>query len=161
MKTKNRMVLVNISAQRLSIIENDRTIKQYPVSTSKYGVGNRQGSNKTPLGLHRIKSKIGRNARLGEIFRAGRRTKKIAMLNQRGERQDLITTRILKLQGLEKGINQGKGIDSLKRCIYIHGTAQEYLIGRPASHGCIRMNNKDIIELFDFVPRGILVRIIK
>ena len=72
---------------------------------------------------------------------------------------DLITTRILRLEGLEPGINKGKGIDSFKRCIYIHGTPEEWLIGRPASHGCIRMKNGDVIGLFDLVKRDTLVKI--
>lgn len=72
---------------------------------------------------------------------------------------DLITTRILRLRGLEKGINKGEGVDSHKRYIYIHGTPQEWLIGKPASHGCIRMLNKDVIRLFNIVPSGTVVSI--
>lgn len=147
-----------ISKQRLFIMDKARLLSSYPISTSKYGVGNRAGSNKTPLGLHQIVSKIGRNASLGAVFKHRRNTGKIAKCCMKG---DLITTRILRLAGLEKGINKGRGIDSFQRCIYIHGTPEEDLIGRPASHGCIRMKNRDIIILFDLVKRNTLVRISK
>jgi len=110
------------------------------------------------LGIHNIISKIGKNAKIREIFISGRRTGEIAKKDKKC-RRDLITTRILRLQGLERGINKGRGIDSYKRCIYIHGTAEEHLIGKPASHGCIRMKNKDIVELFNLVKRGTLVHI--
>ena len=153
-------IVISVQKQKLYLIKDAKVVKVYPVSTSIFGVGNREGSNKTPLGLHRIVSKIGRNARPGEIFRARRRTGKIAR-RARKSREDLITSRILRLEGLEKGVNRGRGIDSFKRCIYIHGTPQEYLIGKPASHGCIRMKNSDIVELFKQVPRGTLVLIKK
>jgi lipoprotein-anchoring transpeptidase ErfK/SrfK len=155
---KKYPVEIKISEQRLCLYSANKIIKSYPVSTSKYGVENRLGSNKTPLGLHQIVSKIGRNAPLGAIFERRRNTGKIAKARNRG---DLITTRILRLAGLEKGINKGKGVDSFQRCIYIHGTPEEKLIGRPASHGCIRMKNRDIIELFDLVKRSTLVKIAK
>jgi lipoprotein-anchoring transpeptidase ErfK/SrfK len=154
------IILVNISKQKLYLVKDAKVVKVYPVSTSKFGIGNKEGSNKTPLGLHRIVSKIGRNANRGEIFTARRRTGKIAR-RVRKVKEDLITTRILRLEGLEKRVNKGKGIDSFKRCIYIHGTPQEHLIGRPASHGCIRMKNKDIMQLFTLVPRHALVVIQK
>lgn len=148
-----------ISKQQLFLEDKGKIFKTYPVSTSKYGVGNKVGSKKTPLGLHRIVSKIGRNAALGAIFKRRRNTGKIAR-NYRGA-EDLITTRILRLAGLEAGINKGRGIDSFQRCIYIHGTPKESLIGKPASHGCIRMKNRDIIELFGMVKKGDLVNITK
>jgi hypothetical protein len=150
-------VEINISRQRLYLYSDNRIIKSYLVSTSKYGVGNRFGSNKTPVGLHQIVSKIGRNAGAGTIFKRRRNTGKTAKSCRGGG--DFITTRILRLAGLEKGVNKGKGIDSYHRCIYIHGTPEEKLIGKPASHGCIRMKNSDIIELFDLVKRGSLVGI--
>lgn len=150
---------VIISKQKVILFKDDRIVKYYPVSTSKYGIGNKVGSNKTPLGLHRIASKIGRNARFGAIFKRRRNTGKIVRINKGSG--DLITTRILRLEGLQRGINTGKDIDSFRRCIYIHGTPEEKLIGKPASHGCIRMRNSDIIELFDSIERGIFVRIKK
>lgn len=153
-------IVVSISKQKLYFLKGEKIIQRYPVSTSKYGTGNKEGSNKTPLGVHCISNKIGKNAEIGSIFKSCRNTRKIAEVDIDSER-DLITTRILKLRGLEKGINKGKGIDSYERCIYIHGTAEEHLIGRPASHGCIRMRNRDIIELFALVPGGTLVKIVR
>lgn len=150
---------VIISKQKLILSKDDKIVKYYPVSTSKYGIGNKIGSNKTPLGLHRIASKIGRNACFGAIFKRRRNTGKIARVNKGSG--DLITTRILRLEGLQRGINKGKGIDSFQRCIYIHGTPEEKLIGKPTSHGCIRMKNSDIIKLFSLVKRGTLVEIRK
>jgi lipoprotein-anchoring transpeptidase ErfK/SrfK len=151
------IIQIEISKQKLYLIRGNKPIKIYPVSTSKYGIGSIHGSSKTPLGLHRIASKVGRNARLGTIFKRRRNTGKIARINKDGG--DLITTRILRLEGLQKGINKGKGVDSFKRCIYIHGTPEEKLIGKPASHGCIRMKNRDMIELFDLVKKGMRVKI--
>ncbi|MFH1397757.1 MAG: L,D-transpeptidase [Candidatus Omnitrophota bacterium] len=148
---KQYAVEIKISEQRLYLYAANKIIKSFPVSTSKYGIGNKSGSNKTPLGLHWIISKIGRNACLGAIFKRRINTRKIASVRGGG---DLITTRILRLAGIEKGVNKGKGIDSFARCIYIHGTPDEDLIGKPASHGCIRLKNRDIIELFDLVKRG-------
>ena len=155
----NHTIVVSISKQRLYFCKNKKRIRKYSISTSRFGVGNKYGSNKTPLGVHEIANKIGRNAEIGEIIKSRRRTGKI--VKRKDIQGDVITTRILWLKGLEKGINKGRGIDSYKRCIYLHGTAQEHLIGRPASHGCIRMRNKDIVELFNLVKRGTLVDIQK
>lgn len=150
---------IKISSQILYVCLGDKVEKRYEISTSKYGVGNKAGSNKTPLGLHRIVSKIGRNARIGTIFKRRRNTGKIIRFNNYSG--DLITTRILRLEGLERGVNKGKGIDSFRRCVYIHGTPEEKLIGKPASHGCIRMKNRDIINLFEIIKRGARVLISK
>lgn len=152
-------IKVKISEQKLYLASGNKLIKDYSISTSKYGIGNKIGSNKTPLGLHRIASKIGRKARFGAIFKRRRNTGKIARINK--GTGDFITTRILRLKGLQRGINKGKDIDSFRRCIYIHGTPEEKLIGKPASHGCIRMNNSDIIKLCSLVKRGMLVEIRK
>lgn len=151
-------IIISIADQKLYLYEKGKLIKTYRVSTSKYGIGNKNNSFKTPLGRHMICSKIGRKARLGSIFRNRRNTKKIAKIGSDFDK-DLITSRILRLQGLEPGENKGKGIDTCYRCIYIHGTAEEHLIGKPASHGCIRMKNRDIIELFNLIPRGTRVLI--
>lgn len=161
-------IIVDISEQKLflyqsckrlasQLVENN-FIVSYPISTSKYGIGNQAGSNKTPLGLHRIEDKIGANAPFGTIFKARQNTGKIAQLNQT-DAGDLITTRIMWLKGLEPNKNQGVGIDSYQRYIYIHGTVEENKIGQLASHGCIRMNNRDVIELFEQVKEGTLVDI--
>jgi hypothetical protein len=151
------IVKIFVKRQTLCLLDNHSIVKQWAISTSKYGIGNKFGSYKTPLGKHRIASKLGRSACFGAIFKKRRNTGKIAMIGK--NRGDLITTRILRLEGLQKGINKGKDIDSFKRCIYIHGTPEETLIGKPASHGCIRMKNHDIIQLFDLVKKGMLVEI--
>ncbi|KPK73434.1 hypothetical protein AMJ87_01620 [candidate division WOR_3 bacterium SM23_60] len=151
-------IIVSVGKQELYLVRDAKVVHEYPVSTSKFGTGNKEGSNKTPLGLHRIVSKIGKNAKRGEIFKARRRIGKIAHSAGKAK-EDLITTRILRLQGLERGVNKGTGIDSFARHIYIHGTPQEHLVGKPASHGCIRMKNSDIKALFEQVPRGTFVLI--
>lgn len=152
-------IVVRVSKQRLYLYDGNIFVKEYAVSTSKYGVGSKEGSNKTPLGLHTIVSKIGSNAAQGEIIASRKRTKKIMQRASGNKEDDIITTRILRLEGLEKGVNRGQGIDSYDRCIYIHGTSQEHRIGTPASHGCIRMKNHDIMELFAMVRRGTHVAI--
>ena len=152
------MLLVLVRKQMMYVITKGEIVRQYSVSTSRFGVGNKSGSNKTPLGWHRIKQKIGGNAKKGEIFKNRRR---VGIIAKTGKTQsDLITSRILRLEGLEPGLNQGKDIDTLHRDIYIHGTAEEHLIGKPASHGCIRMKNRDIIELFNMVNTKTFVWII-
>jgi len=146
-------ITVNVAAQTLSLMDDDTLLGEYPVSTSAYGIGNRDGSFKTPLGHHRICEKIGDAMPADEVFIARRPQGQLAELKQSDEPlpEDIITARILRLQGQEPGINQGEGIDSYQRYIYIHGTADEQRISQPVSHGCVRMLNKDIIELFDKV----------
>jgi len=148
---------VNIAQQRMYLMDGGKTIKTYRISTSKYGIGNKMDSDRTPLGRHKIVSKIGRNAPVSTIFKNRRNTGRIA---RAGDKGDHITTRILRLRGLEPGKNQGRGIDTYERCIYIHGTPHERDIGTPASHGCIRMRNDDIADLFERVPRGTMVNIV-
>lgn len=150
---KQVSVKVVISEQKMYLYENDAVIKIYPVSTSKYGIGNREGSLKTPLGRHIIVEKIGRDLPINAILKDRKNTGKIAVIktNSEGHAEDVITSRIMWLKGLEPGINKGRNVDSYKRFIYIHGTASEGLIGRPASNGCIRMKNEDVIDLFNQV----------
>ena len=152
-------ITVNVTQQRLYLMDNLRILKKYCISTSKFGIGNKKNSYQTPLGRHLIVSKIGRNARINTIFKNRRNTGKRARINS--GRGDHITTRILRLKGLESGKNSGRGIDTFKRCIYIHGTPHERKMGTPASHGCIRMRNADIIDLFKRVPRGTPVNIVE
>lgn len=158
-----KIVIVKISEQKLFFLENERVSKVYPISSSKFGIGNKFGSYKTPPGLHKISNKIGRNVLIGTIFVKRRNTGKVSRIRKKmvNQQRDLITTRILRLEGVQQGINKGKGIDSFRRCIYIHGTPEEWLIGKPASHGCIRMKNSDVIELFNLVKRNTLVNIMK
>jgi len=156
-------IVVDISEQKLYLYEGhqataDNLVESYPVSTSKYGIGSRAGSSKTPLGRHSIKEKIGAGAPEGMIFKARRRTGRLAEINAKGV-GDLVTSRIMWLKGLEPGKNSGRRVDSYKRYIYIHGTAEEYKIGEVASHGCVRMYNRDVIDLFDRVKEGTKVYI--
>ncbi|PIE32716.1 hypothetical protein CSA56_14405 [candidate division KSB3 bacterium] len=156
-------IVVSLTEQRLLLVKNNEVIKSYPISGSVYGPGNRAGSNKTPLGAHRISEKFGDGAEIGTVFRARKKIDEVVKIytDDTDLEEDLVTTRIMWLDGLEPGINKGKGIDSHSRYIYIHGTQEEGLIGRPASHGCIRMTNHEVIELFDQVPLGTLVEILE
>ncbi len=157
------LLVVDISDQTLSWFEDGRLQRRYPVSTSKYGIGSRAGSNRTPLGMHYVRRKIGAGAPAGTIFRGRVDTGKVARIEHRpvATGDDFVTSRILWLKGLDAGRNRGDGVDSYARYIYIHGTHEEGLIGQPASHGCIRMRNADVIELFDRVPERTLVWIQK
>ncbi len=147
-------LIVNIGKQALYCMNSQNNIvKEYPVSTSSFGIGNQNGSYKTPLGEHSIAQKIGVGCPAYEVFVGRQPLGVLETLIAQGQSlpEDIITSRILRLQGLEPGINQGEGIDSFERYIYIHGTPEEDKIGQPASHGCIRMLNADVIELFDNV----------
>lgn len=161
---KDPLIVVSASEQRLFFIKDDQVAKAYTISTAEAGLGNRMHSNKTPLGVHRVAQKIGAGAKPGTIFKARANTRRIArILNEPGTRSnaDNVTSRILWLSGMEKGINKGGKVDSQARYIYIHGTDEEGRLGTPASHGCIRMANNAVIELFEEVPVGTLVTIIK
>ena len=159
--SQNNDIIVDISEQRLYLYNNDNLVQSFPVSTSKYGEGQTENSFKTPMGLHEIKKKIGDKAPINTIFTARENTNKKAeiQINSNDTEDDFVTSRILWLDGLENGINKGFGVDSYSRYIYIHGTHEEGLIGQKASHGCIRMFNNDVIELFDMVPEGTKVLI--
>jgi hypothetical protein len=160
---KNDVCLIaSINNQRLYILQNDRVKNEYPISTSSLGVGSEAGSNRTPLGVHQVAQKFGDGAVIGAIFKARQNTGELARIysDSTNVDEDLVTTRILWLKGLEPGLNQGPSIDSYRRYIYIHGTNEEGLIGQPASHGCIRMKNKDVVELYNLTPRGALVYLI-
>ena len=147
---------IDISQQRLYLKKNDDLIKSYPISSSKYGEGSTENSNMTPLGLHVIKEKIGTDVPINTLFISRINTKRTVNIeNSRNKtKDDHITSRILWLDGLEEGKNKGKGVDSYSRYIYIHGTHEEGLIGEKASHGCIRMLNNDVIDLYDYVNIG-------
>ena len=147
---------IDISQQRLYLKQNDDLIKSYPISSSKYGEGATENSNMTPLGLHVIKEKIGTDVPINTLFISRINTKRTVNIeNSRNKtKDDHITSRILWLDGLEEGKNKGKGVDSYSRYIYIHGTHEEGLIGEKASHGCIRMLNNDVIDLYNYVNIG-------
>jgi hypothetical protein len=152
---------VDIATQTLTLLEGDRVLASYPVSTGLNGVGEQQESGCTPRGLHRVRIRIGASCPEGTVFRARRST---------GERydpelaaaypdRDWILTRILWLTGCEPGRNRGGCVDTLRRFIYIHGCPDTEPMGEPRSHGCIRMRNQDLIELFDAVSAGTPVEI--
>jgi lipoprotein-anchoring transpeptidase ErfK/SrfK len=154
---QKQFIFVDTAAQQLYLIENEIIVRSYAISTARLGIGNREGSCQTPSGIHRIVEKIGAGAPPGRIFKDRCDT---GIDWQPGLTEDnLILTRILRLEGLEDGVNRGPGIDSYSRYIYIHGTNQESLIGTPFSHGCVCLRNMDIIELFDAVNEGIIVLI--
>jgi lipoprotein-anchoring transpeptidase ErfK/SrfK len=150
-------IKINVSKQLLSLFdESGELLRQYPVSTSKYGTGNQNGSEKTPLGLHRIKDKLGGAMPVNEVF-IGRVPH--GNLDECRERaldlpDDVIMSRIMWLEGMEPGRNKGGYVDTYQRYIYIHGTNHEDSIGTPASIGCIRMRNQDVVDLFRLVQVG-------
>ena len=152
---------VDISEQRLYLIENNLIKASYPISTSKYGEGSIENSFKTPLGKHSIKEMIGEEAKINTIFTSRINTKRSATIIDQFEDtdNDYVTSRIMWLDGEEDGLNKGGDVDSFRRYIYIHGTHEEGLIGTKASHGCIRMFNYDVIELFNLVNIGTKVLI--
>jgi len=156
------IIFVSIEKQRLYHINDNKIICEYIISSSAYGTGNQSGSNKTPLGLHKVKHKYGNNTPINGRMIARVYTGDIATVykDNTKSKTDDVTTRILWLEGLEQGINKGKGIDSFKRYIYIHGTSEEGRLGTPASHGCIRMRNKEVINLYNKVAIGTLVLIL-
>ena len=142
-------------AQTMTVFDKKGTInKTFKVSTAKKGIGNKVGSEKTPLGWHVIEERIGGDQPTGRSFVNRKPQKEILKPDQwrNPDSGDYILTRILWLRGLERGLNAGDpSISSHARGIYIHGTNQEYLLGQPASHGCIRLSNRDTLELFDLV----------
>ncbi|MDA7542138.1 L,D-transpeptidase [Gammaproteobacteria bacterium] len=157
----NLTIEIDISKQRLFLLDNMEIVRSYPISSSKYGEGSTQNSFKTPLGNHVIKEMIGNNAIKNTIFTSRINTKRQAEIihDEAKSDNDYVTTRIMWLDGQEEGKNKGKGVDSYERYIYIHGTHEEGLIGQKASHGCIRMFNSDVIELFNDVKKGTKVYI--
>jgi hypothetical protein len=152
------LLTVNISQQTVSLFENGAFVKKYPCSTSRFGIGESVDSNCTPLGLHRIAEKIGDGEPAGTIFKS---REVVGNVSELGVKAGGITTRIMWLEGLEPGFNQGGDVDTHDRYIYIHGTGDQESIGRPASHGCIHLADADLIPLFDRLPSGTLVWISK
>ena len=150
---------VSIAAQNLMFVDNGTVIKKYPVSTAKNGTGEKRGSGCTPLGWHRIRAKIGAGLPLNSVFVARRPTGEVydEELGRRFPQRDWILSRILWLGGLESGKNRYGDVDTFWRYIYIHGTPDEHLIGLPVSHGCIRMKNNHLMDLFGRVNAGMKV----
>jgi hypothetical protein len=148
------ILTVSIAEQAVSLFEQNQFVKKIPCSTSRFGIGQAEGSNRTPLGLHRIAEKIGAGEPAGTVFKS----RQIIGHTSQPELADAkITTRILWLEGLEPGFNRGGNVDSHSRYIYIHGTADQKSIGRPTSQGCIHLADADLMPLFDLLPSGTLV----
>jgi hypothetical protein len=164
-RVSKRYIEVDLRVQQLYLWEpfpdGDMLIRQYPVSTATNGPGEQNGSYCTPRGRHRIAEKIGAGAPMCSAFKSRQPTGEIwtPELDAEFPGRDWILTRILWLDGLEPGRNKGGTVDTHARYIYIHGTNEEHKIGTPASHGCIRMKNADVAELFGLVEVGTEVRI--
>jgi lipoprotein-anchoring transpeptidase ErfK/SrfK len=146
-------IVVSARDQKLALLDRGNVMAIYPVSTSKYGLGDSRGSRFTPLGRMQIAQKIGDNVPPGTVFKSRRRTGEIVLANSPG--RDPIVTRILWLRGLEP-----QNANAFGRDIYIHGTPEEWKIGSPASYGCIRMRSSDIIQLYNIVGNGAAVTIV-
>ncbi len=146
-------VIISVRDQKLMLMENGLIAATYPVSTSKYGLGDAWGSLETPLGLLQVAQKIGDHAPIGAVFHNRRWTGEVLQPNTPG--RDPVMTRIIWLRGLQMANSH-----AFSRCIYIHGTNEEKLLGRPASFGCIRMRSVDVAALYNQLPVGAPVEIL-
>lgn len=158
--SSQQVILVDATTQELLLLEAGQVVGRWVISTAEAGLGSRKGSNQTPLGVHRLAQKIGDGAPLGTVFKARQNTGRVAkILTAPGARsgEDNVTTRVMWLDGLEPGLNKGGEVDSYQRYIYIHGTDEEGRLGAPASHGCIRMRNQDVADLYERVREDTLV----
>lgn len=147
-------VIVSVRDQRLLLVRDGKPIKSYKVSTSKFGIGDRAGSNCTPLGRMEITRKIGDKVPAGTVFKHRRPTGEVIRPDTPG--RDPIVSRILWLRGTERNNRH-----AFARCIYIHGTAEERRLGTPASYGCIRMGCRDVIDLYNRVGIGADVFVVR
>ncbi len=153
-RTPSAEVVISVKDQKLAMIRDGHPLEVYPVSTSRYGIGDRPGSYATPLGRLTVRKKIGLGCRLGTVFKTRVPTGEVLPPNAPG--RDPIVTRILWLDGQEP-----QNRNAFARCIYIHGTPQEKLLGKPVSYGCIRMRSQDVASLADSLPVGTHVVITK
>ena len=155
---------VHIPAQQLELLDDTgKLLRRYPVSSSGKGLGETYGSYRTPRGKHVIRAKIGAGHPLNTVFVGRRPTGEVYTpeLGAQFPERDWMLTRILWLSGCEVGFNRLGECDTMRRYIYIHGTPDSVPLGIPDSHGCIRMRNADLVELFDLVPPGTAVEIIE
>jgi lipoprotein-anchoring transpeptidase ErfK/SrfK len=152
-KDNDHRILVSVADQSLALYHKATLLARYPVSTSKFGLGDHPGSRATPLGRMEVARMIGAGAPLGAVFKSRRRTGEVLKPDAPG--RDPIVTRIIWLKGLEPQ-NQ----HAFARCIYIHGTAEERNVGRPASYGCVRMRSVDVLRVFNAIGIGAIVDII-
>lgn len=153
-KLTKHVFTVNIADQTAALYTDGKFIKTFSCSTSKFGIGELKNSRCTPRGLHRIAEKIGDGEPAGTIFKSREIVGTVAELGVKAGR---ITTRIMWLDGLEPGFNQGGDVDTHERFVYIHGTGDQTSVGRPDSHGCIHLMDEDLIAMFDLLPSGTLV----
>ncbi|VAW75940.1 Glutamate synthase [NADPH] large chain [hydrothermal vent metagenome] len=144
---------ISLADQRLDLFKQGECVRSWPVSTARNGAGEQFGSEKTPRGWHRVRIMIGAGCESGSVFVARRPTGEVwaQELGQDHPQRDWILTRILWLTGTEPGLNRFGDVDTLRRFIYIHGCPDTEPVGEAVSHGCIRMRNRDVIELFDAV----------
>tara|TARA_B100000902_G_scaffold389710_1_gene437341 strand:- start:20 stop:481 length:462 start_codon:yes stop_codon:yes gene_type:complete len=152
------MIFINTSNQKLYLVKADKVIFESIISSSLYGLGCLMDSNKTPTGLHTVTSKLGDKLSAGTLFKNRIPTSTIISKIPQ-DSQDYITSRIIRLSGLEDGHNKGGNVDTFDRYIYIHGTPHIDKLGRPESHGCIRMSDENVIKLFNLVKLKELVLI--
>ena len=158
-----RSLHINISEQTLSLLDHDQVFKRFSISSALNGSGQLEGSGQTPLGAHYIRAKIGEGTKLNTVFVGRRNTGEIydASLAAQYPSRDWILTRILWLCGQEVGFNRLGKVDSMARYIYIHGTPDSEPMGEAKSHGCIRMRNEDVLELYNWVPARCPVMIVQ
>ena len=150
----SKQIMVSVKDQRMVVLDGEQVEKMYPVSTSKFGLGDRRGSKCTPLGTMKVAKKIGRGMPSGAVFKSRRPTGEVLRPNAPG--RDPIVTRILWLSGLES-----RNKNAYSRYIYIHGTPEEWRIGTPASYGCIRMRSDDVIDLYKRIGVGTRVTVVR
>lgn len=156
---ERQLIRISLAEQRLELLEDGRVVRGYPVSTAANGPGECNGSGCTPRGWHEIHARIGAGAAPDTVFVGREPTGEVyseELAQQQGER-DWILTRILWLGGLEPGRNRDGEVDTLARYIYLHGTPDSVHLGVPGSHGCVRMRNADVVELFERVREGVRV----
>lgn len=160
--TFDRFIYIAAKRQRLYVVSNGEVEQTYDISTAKNGMGCSLGSYRTPTGLHEIAEKVGDGLPVNSVIKNKMPTGTVASVvtEPRTTGQDIITTRILHLRGLEENVNKGEGRDSYARGIFIHGTHEEGLLGTPASKGCVRMSNTEILQLFESVEVGTFVVIL-
>lgn len=158
-----RRITISIAEQILRLYDRSLLMREYPVSTARNGPGELEDSFCTPRGEHVIAEKIGAGCEPNTVFVGRRPTGEIyrAEMRERHPERDWILTRILRLQGIEEGFNRGGNVDSYQRYIYIHGAPDDVCMGEPGSHGCVRMHNNDVIELFDLTEVGTPVDILE
>ncbi|QEA39830.1 L,D-transpeptidase [Pistricoccus aurantiacus] len=147
---------IDLSAQCLQLWRDDEIMKTFPISSGQAGIGQQSGSGRTPLGWHYVRARIGANQPVGAVYRGRRPTGEIysSDLAAQYPKRDWVLTRILWLCGLEPGFNRGGDVDSQRRYIYLHGTPPQEPMGIPASHGCIRLRDEALLEIFDRAEPG-------